>query len=337
VKEMGRVQALYQTNIDCDLTHEKAWNMGCMKQKVSSVSRVDQSQALRLKLNGLEDVVALISSHSILQVTFSKFEELDAFKKILEDVAVTGNGEPLQLEPMGCFSLVDRIRSLIQDGRIGHETTLSLEELAELTKSDKSNIKDEIPSILEQKYPYGIELKVATVRAGCQRAEPYIEEWLGTVERALRAEEFYSPDPFEWQSDQYFELVKLVNSDVNGMVVARVRAFLNGTVITEATPKHLAEMASRTLHTILEKYSIPYDIEMRTETRTVNARKTWLTLFAVMGIAFGALGLYNFQRQETPVFNKKEEKLALATLVLRLNFTRRSKVTCDSQLPKLQK
>lgn len=279
-----------------------------MKQKVSSVSRVDQSQALLLKLNGLEDVVALISPHSILQVTFSKFEELDAFLKILGDVALTGNGEPLKLEPTGCFSLVDRIRSLIQDGRIGHETALSLEELAELTGSDKGNIKDEIPRILEQKYPYGIELKVATVRAGCQRAEPYVEEWLGTVERALRAEEFCSPDSFEWQPDQYFELVKLVNSDANGTVVVLVRAFLNGTVITEATPKHLTEMASRTLHTILEKYSIPYDIEMRTETRTVNARKTWLTLLAVAGIAFGALGLYELSKTRDPGVQQKGRK-----------------------------
>jgi hypothetical protein len=96
--------------------------------------------------------------------------------RILGEVVVTRNGEPLRLEPKGCFSLADRIRSLIQEGRIGHETTLSLEELAKLTGSDKGNIKDEIPKILEQKYPYGIELKVATIRAGCQRAEPYVEE-----------------------------------------------------------------------------------------------------------------------------------------------------------------
>jgi hypothetical protein len=242
-------------------------------------------------LNGLEDVVALISPQGIVQVAFSRFDELDAFIRILRNVVVTRNGEPLQLEPKGCFSLVDKIRSLIQDGRIGHETNLSLEELAGLTGSDKGNIKDEIPKILAQKYPYGIELKVATVRAGCQRAEPYVEEWLGNVERALRAEGFCSPDPFDWQSDQYFELAKLVQFGPDNTAIVRVRAFLNGTIITEATPKHLTDPASRNLHAIFDKYSISYDMKMQ-----IFTRKTPRALLAIMGIAFGALCLYGLSK-----------------------------------------
>jgi hypothetical protein len=287
---MIRAQALYQSNIDCESTHTKAFEMSLFKQAVESVS-IDRSQLLRLKLIGLEDVVALVSPQGTVQVTFSSFENLDAFMRILGQVAVTRNGEPLRLEPKGCFSLVDRIRSLIQEGRIGHETILSLEELAELTGSDKGNIRDDIPRLLAQKYPYGIELKVATLRAGCQRAEPHVELWLGDVERALRAEGFYSPDPFNWQSDQYFELMKLVQFGEDSTAMVRVRAFLNGMVITEATPKHLTDLASRSLHRIFDKYSIAYDMKMQTETG-----KTSRALLAIMSIALGALCLYGLSK-----------------------------------------
>jgi hypothetical protein len=135
---MMRVQALYQSNIDCDSTHERAFEMSRVNQIVRSVSREDRSQLLRLKLIGLEDVVALVSPQGTVEVTFSSFEDLDAFARILGQVAVTRNGEPLRLEPKGCFSLVDRIRSLIQEGRIGHEMVLSLEDLAELTGSARA-------------------------------------------------------------------------------------------------------------------------------------------------------------------------------------------------------
>ena len=62
---------------------------------------------------------------------------------------------------------------------------------------------------------------------------------------------------------QYFELVKLVQFEANSTAMVRVRALLNGTVVTEATPRHLTEFASRNLHVIFDKYSIPQEMKVR--------------------------------------------------------------------------
>lgn len=70
----------------------------------------------------------------------------------------------------------------------------------------------------------------------------------------------------------------------------RVRAFLNGTVTTEATPGHLSELASKTLRATHDKYLVPHTMDMQIEIRTASTRKTSLALFAIMGIAFTAFG-----------------------------------------------
>lgn len=69
---------------------------------------------------------------------------------------------------------------------------------------------------------------------------------------------------------QYFELVKQIYVPTNCYALLRVKAFLDGRVIAEATPSRLTGSAYRILNATLDKYAIPYETETQTETRKLH-------------------------------------------------------------------
>lgn len=229
----------------------------------------------------------MISAHGTIQVFYFTLDELNTWLKFLGEILVPRFNERLHLTPKGTFSLVDKIRCLIQEDKITHDMSIDSEAFAELTGWEKEDIKNAMPTIMQEIFPCGIELKVSRIIAGCSRPEPYVEEWLKSVERALKTEGFYSPDSFEWEQNQSFELVKHMYAGANYDAITRVKAFLDGRVTVEAKPRHLAGLAHRTFNDTLDKYAIPYERETPAKT----ARNP-LTLVTIMGIAVGTLALF---------------------------------------------
>jgi len=201
-------------------------------------------------------------------------------------------GEELHLTPKGTFTLVDKIRHLIQEGKIIHDMSLDLEKLAELTSWEKEDIRNAMPNILQPIFPKGIELKVSRVVAGCSRAEPYIEEWLERVAQGLRREGFCSPNSFQCEHNLFFELVKHGNVGADCEAVIRVKAFLDGRVVAEAEPKHFTDLASRILDATLDKYDIPYETEIPVETPR--------SPIAPLMLGLAMLGLFGLSNVESP-------------------------------------
>lgn len=291
-------QALYQSNIDYDATYMK----GLGHPRIKSIDQTRKGH-IYIKFKDREEVSTLISPRGTIQVSFSTLGELNACLNFLREVLVPKFGEGLFLTPKGTYTLIDKIRYLIQEGKITHEMGLDLGRLAELTGREKEDIRSALPAILQEILPFGIELKVSKVLAGCSRAESYVEEWLGSVEQALRREGFYSPYSFEWEPNQSFEFVKHVDVDVNCEGVICVKAFLDGRVITEADPTHLTRWANRIVNDILDKYAIPYETKIPVKT----AKGPWIPV-VVLGIAaLGAIHLYRLSNIGSETLPKNEK------------------------------
>jgi hypothetical protein len=118
---------------------------------------------------------------------------------------------------------------------------LSVDELACIVGCKREELRKAMPTVLSQKYPYGIELEASTLVAGCQRSEPYVEQWLDSVERAIRTEEFLSTDRIGWEDNQYFQFIRCIGANTNARII--VKAFLDGRIIAEARPSQLTERA----------------------------------------------------------------------------------------------
>ena len=278
---MRKYEALYQSNADHYGTYEKSYG----SQKISSISQTEKG-LVSIRFKGLEEVSVLISPRGTVQVFYSTLGELDACLMLLNEVLVPRVSEVLYLVPKGTYTIVDKIRCLIQEGKISHDMSLDSEQFAELTGWKKEDVKDVMPTIIQEKFPYGIELKVSRIIAGCSMAEPNVGEWLKSVEQALKREGFYSPESFEWDQKQYFELVKHFCASPDFDVVVRVKAFLDGRAIIEATPRRFVDSAHKIFTNILDKYAIPYKTEAPVKTAGVP-----LKLVAILGIAFGTLAL----------------------------------------------
>lgn len=254
-------EARFESNIDYYATYQE----GFCHPKIGSINPTQKGH-IRIKFKDLEEVLTLISTQGTIQVFYFTIGELDACLNLLREILVPKFGEEIHLTPQGTYILVDKIRYLIQEGMITHDMGLNPEKLAELTGWEKEDIWDVLPTILREPFPFGIELKVSRIIAGCSRAEPYVEGWLKSVEQALKREGFYSPNSFEWEQNLSFELVKHICVDANYEAVMCVRAFLDGRVVTEAKPRHLAELAHRVLNAVLDKYEIPYETEILVQT-----------------------------------------------------------------------
>ena len=275
-------EARFQSNMDYYATYKKSFG----HQRVKSIDQTLKGH-ICIRFNGLDEVSTLISPYGTIQVFYFTLDELNTCLKFLGEILVPRFNERLHLTPKGTFSLVDKIRCLIQEDKITHDMSIDSEAFAELTGWEKEDIKNAMPTIMQEIFPYGIELKVSRIIAGCSRPEPYVEEWLKSVERALKTEGFYSPDSFEWEQNQSFELVKHMYAGANYDAITRVKAFLDGRVTVEAKPRHLAGLAHRTFNDTLDKYAIPYERETPAKT----ARNP-LTLVTIMGIAVGTLALF---------------------------------------------
>jgi hypothetical protein len=284
-------QALYSSNADWENTLESAQTNLYPDGIVRQVNVAERSQSLLIKFVGLDDVQTLISARGTVQITYRDFDGLDACRRLLESILVTNQGESLRLEPMGQYSVVDKVRSLVQEGRIGHESEMDIGQLSDMIGIDEHNMIKNIQGILQQDYPYGINLKVATVKAGCQRAEPTVEKWLSDAENALLAEGFCIPSNFEWRQNQSFELLRNVQFDSNTWGAVRVRAFLDGAIRVEATPDFLTTPAYRLLDSILDKHCVPYGTEETTE-----KRKTPSIWWGILGFAAGVVTIYVVSR-----------------------------------------
>ena len=280
ISKPHKYEARYKCNINYYATYEK----GLHHPKVRSIYPTQKGH-INIRFKGLEEVSTLISAHGTIQVFYFTLDELTACLNNLKEILVPKLDERLYLAPQGTYILVDRIRYLIQEGKITHDMSLDSGKLEELTGWEKEDIRRALPTILQEIFPFGIELKVSRIIAGCSTAEPYVEEWLNRVEQALKREGFYSPYSFEWEQNQSFELVRHMSANCGAMV--HVKAFLDGRVITEAKPKHLTESADRILNNIFDKYDIPYETEI-----PVKIAKNPFLPVAILGIAIlGTLAL----------------------------------------------
>jgi len=289
--ERRKYEALYGSNMNYYATYRKGFG----DPRVGAIDQTEKG-LINIKFRGLEEVSILISPQGTIQIFYTTLGELQASLDFLMEILVPKFGETLCLVPQRTYSLVDKIRYLIQEGEITHDMSLDSKRLVELTGCSNEDIKNNLPTILNEIFPFGIELKVSRIIAGCSRAEPYIEEWLSSVEQALRREGFYSPCLFEWEQNQSFELVKHMCVGANHEVVIRVKAFLDGRIVTEAKPRHLAGLAQRILYAILDKYEIPYETEI-----PVEMTKSPLTPVVILGlVTLGALVLCGLSNTGSP-------------------------------------
>lgn len=247
---------------------------------------------IKVVFEDLENVSTLISTQGTVQVFYFTPGELHACLNLLREILVPKLGEELCLKPQGTYDLVDKIRYLIQEGGIEHDMSIDLEKLTELTGWEEEDLRGALPVIVKEIFPFGIELKISKIIAGCSRAEPYVEDWLKSVEQALRIEGFHTPPSFEWEQNQFFELARHMCTGANYEIMIRVKAFLDGRVITETEPRHLADLADGILNDILNKYQIPYETEI-----PVEIAKNQLVPVAIFGIAaLGILAFYGLSR-----------------------------------------
>jgi hypothetical protein len=287
--KMRKYEALYRSNIDYYATYDAC----CGDPRVADIDQTEKG-LIYIEFKGLENVLTLISPQGIVQIFYSTLAELSACLSLLRSILAPKSGEKLYLEPLGRYILVDQIRCLIQEGKINHDMSLDLGKLAELTGWQEEDIRDVLPTILQEKFPFGVELKVSNMVAGCSRPEHYIEEWLESVRQAFMKEGFQSPCSYQWKENQSFELVKHISVGANYEAAMRVRAFLDGIVVAEAQPKHLTNFANAMLHSVFDKYGIPY------ETEAHKMVKNPFIEVVILGIAIlGIFSLCRFGRSST--------------------------------------
>ena len=281
VIKIRKYEGCYESNIDYYDTYEAALN----HQRLKSIDQTLKGHIF-IRFRGLERVTTLISTQGTVQVFYCTLAELNACLGFLGEILIPMPGERLYLKPRGKYDLVNKIRHLVQEGKIAHDMIVDLGTLSELTGWKEGNIRNALPNVLQENFPFGIELKVSRITAGCSRAEPYVESWLRSVEQALREEGFYSPLSFEWEQNQSFELIKHTHTGFgNRLKVVRVKAFLDGSVVTEAQPKHFTDSAENMLDVILDKHSIPYE----TKTKDTKSKSNPFISLVFLGLVFSIL------------------------------------------------
>ena len=275
---MHKYQAVYESNIDYDRT--------CQEAKVCSNVRyvgTTRKGLIQLGFKGLENAEVLISPRGKIEIFYASDSEKNACIDRLNGVLVPNTDEQLTLWSCGSFSVADRIHFLAQEHSIRHDQILNVDELASMTSCTRQELIKAMPTILSQKYPYGIELKALTLVAGCQRADPSVEQWLDSAERALRTEGFVCTDRAGWEDNQYFQFIRRINANTDAKIV--VKAFLDGSIIVEARPWQLTELANNTIEEILSKYAIPYQKSIPDLEKAGNANG----FVAALALAVGAL------------------------------------------------